>query len=74
MVSSWERRTNTTVKANRLPRTEPVTKGDTSRKVPVGSRSASVIREPASTIRPMPHTTERTRKVWRPIGTSCSSS
>ena len=38
----------------------------------VCSASASVMRNPASTTSPMPQTTERTRKVWRPIGMSCS--
>ncbi len=51
-----------------------VMKGETARKVPVVSTSASVRRMEASTTNPMPHTTESTRKVWRPMGTSCSRS
>ena len=53
---------------------EAVMKGETARKVPVGKKSAKVMRDPASMIKPRPQTTERTRNVWRPIGTSCSSS
>ena len=51
-----------------------VMKGETARKVPVGSMSASVRRNEASTTSPMPQTTDSTRKVRRPTGSSCSRS
>ena len=54
--------------------TDAVMKGEIARKVPVDSTSARARRVDASTTSPMPQTTERTRKVWRPMGTSWSLS
>jgi hypothetical protein len=54
--------------------TVAVMNGETARNVPVGTTSASVSRADASTTSPMPQTTERTRKVCRPMGTSCKRS
>ena len=47
---------------------------ETAMKVPVGRMSARVRRAEASSTSPMPQTTDKRRKMWRPLGSSCSRS